>query len=326
MVRKYETLPGKTPRKKHTEETIEAALKDIAKGLSVRQAAEKYGIPKSILGRKSKGKGLGSPGHPCALEPKLEEELAGALLVCADWGLPQTLMDLRYFLKNYLDRKGVRSKFADNLPGVEWAKGFLLRHSELNHRNAVNIKRGRARLTSQQFVEFFDCLETSLDGVPPGNILNYDETNLTDDPGKKRVITRRGSRYPERVINSSKSGISLMFGCFADGKPIPIYVVYKAKHMWDSWVDGGPDGTRYNRTKSGWFDGVTFQDWFLHIALPELKKREGPKVMIGDNLSSHLSPDIIRRCQENNIRFVFLPPNSTHLTQVPYFIVHLYTK
>ena len=42
-----------------------------------------------------------------------------------------------------------------------------------------------------------------------------------------------------------------MFGCFADGATIPIYVVYKSKLMWDSWVSGlsgGPLGTRYNRT------------------------------------------------------------------------------
>lgn len=37
--------------------------------------------------------------------------------------------------------------------------------------------------------------------------------------------------------------------------------------------------------------------------------------MIGDNLSSHLSIDLIRECKEKDIHFVFLPANSTHLTQ-----------
>lgn len=37
--------------------------------------------------------------------------------------------------------------------------------------------------------------------------------------------------------------------------------------------------------------------------------------MIGDNLASHLSVEVVRLCQENNIRLVFLPPNATHLTQ-----------
>jgi len=44
--------------------------------------------------------------------------------------------------------------------------------------------------------------------------------------------------------------------------------------------------------------------------------------MIGDNLSSHISQKVIQCCQDNNISFVLLPPNSTHLTQpldVAYF-------
>ena len=39
------------------------------------------------------------------------------------------------------------------------------------------------------------------------------------------------------------------------------------------------------------------------------------KVLISDNLSSHMSVEVIRSCNENEIAFVFLPPNSTHLTQ-----------
>ena len=316
MVRSYKTAAGAKPYQKHDEETIKAALEAIKKGSSLRKASQDFGIPKSVLGRRSKGQGTGAIGHPCFLSPKLEKTLAKALLTCADWGCPQSLTEVRHFLKSYLDRRGQTSFFPDNLPGREWALAFLNRHPDLKHRNALNIKRSRAKIDRAIMTDFFANLAGSLEGVPAGNILNYDETNLTDDPGRQKVITRRGSRYPERVINNSKSGISLMFGCFADGSAIPIYVVYKSKHMWDSWVTGGPPRARYNRTSSGWFDAVTFQDWFLHIALPELKKRNGPKVMIGDNLSSHLSIDIIQKCVENDIRFVFLPANSTHLVQV----------
>ena len=46
-----------------------------------------------------------------------------------------------------------------------------------------------------------------------------------------------------------------------------------------------------------------------------LRNGSGPKVLISDNLSSHLSVEIISQCQANDIRFVFLPPNSTHITQ-----------
>jgi hypothetical protein len=39
------------------------------------------------------------------------------------------------------------------------------------------------------------------------------------------------------------------------------------------------------------------------------------KILIGDNRAGHLSANIIRHCEENNIAFVFLSLNGTHLCQ-----------
>lgn len=51
------------------------------------------------------------------------------------------------------------------------------------------------------------------------------------------------------------------------------------------------------------------------IVVPFFKKLEGPKMLIGDNLCSHISEAVRRQCEELNIRFVLLPPNPTHLCQ-----------
>jgi hypothetical protein len=47
----------------------------------------------------------------------------------------------------------------------------------------------------------------------------------------------------------------------------------------------------------------------------ETLPQEEVKVLIGDNLASHLSPSVLELCEAHNIRFVFLPENSTHLLQ-----------
>jgi hypothetical protein len=60
------------------------------------------------------------------------------------------------------------------------------------------------------------------------------------------------------------------------------------------------------------------ETWFTEIFLKWLEgqiPREEVKVLIMDNLSSHLSLTIMEQCRENNICLIFLPPNSTHLTQ-----------
>jgi len=44
-------------------------------------------------------------------------------------------------------------------------------------------------------------------------------------------------------------------------------------------------------------------------------RKEEIKVLIGDNLRAHLSPTVLSTCERHNIRFVFLPENSTHIMQ-----------
>lgn len=152
-------------------------------------------------------------------------------------------------------------------------------------------------------------------GVCPINIYNYDETNLVDDPGKKKVLTKRGCKYPEDNKNATKASVSIMMCGNATGSTIcPLYVNYKAEKLWDTWLEGGPPKTRYNRTKSGWFDSI-FEDWFFSVMLPIMKKQDGKKVLIGDNLSSHINLKVLQACEENNVAFIALPPNSTHMTQ-----------
>ena len=85
----------------------------------------------------------------------------------------------------------------------------------------------------------------------------------------------------------------------------------------DTWILGGSIGALYNRTKSGWFDGNCFKDWVQTLVIPYFRHVDNntPKLLIGDNLACHLSIDVIEICEANNIRMVFLPPNSTHLLQ-----------
>jgi hypothetical protein len=79
-------------------------------------------------------------------------------------------------------------------------------------------------LSHQEVNNFFDRVEKELEGVPPENIWNYDETNLTDDPGAKIVIFKRGVKYAEQIRNHSKSAISMVFCGNAADNLVPPYI------------------------------------------------------------------------------------------------------
>ena len=94
-------------------------------------------------------------------------------------------------------------------------------------------------------------------------------------------------------------------------------MVYKSEHLWTTWTKGGPRNTRYNRTKSGWFNTTTFADWFEFSFIPHCPTLNGRKLILGDNLSSHFSKQFLELSEQNNITFICLPPNSIHLLQPP---------
>lgn len=317
MVRNYVKKIGPRGHCRYSQETKNKAIEEVRnRQISIRGAAQKYGVPYATLNDAIKGKHPLKIGRPTALSNIEESKLVEILMTCANWGFPLTNVDTKKIVKCYLDNLGkVEKRFQHNKPGHDWFTNFIKRHRELTIRLGENIKRVRASVSEEIINNYFENLQTCLEGVPPSNIINYDETNFTDDPGTIKVVVKRGSKHPERVIDNSKTSISVMIAASADGYIFPPYTVYKAKHIYPTWIEGGIPGSGYNRNSSGWFDLIIFEEWWNTIILPRLKKLDGPKVVIGDNLSSHVSYHVIRSCADNNIRFVLLPPNSTHICQ-----------
>ena len=330
MPRIYKRKPDARIYRKISEDILKKAHDENIAGASQASVCDKYGITRSVFQRYLRqvrnSEERRTPGGQTVFTKEMATSIVDHLLHLSEWGFPFDTFDLRMTVKRLLDKNGTEiRKFRDNLPSEGWAYSFLRRHKDrIKNRLCQNISKKRARVDQQIINEYFIELANTLNGVPPENIINYDETNLTDDPGRRRMICKRGARYPERIINGTKASTSLMLAGTASGVVLPVYVVYKSDHLWSTWVEGGPADARYNRSKSGWFDNVTFIDWFKSVALPYCRRLApgSKKVLIGDNLSSHFSNEILRDCEKYNIAFVCLPPNATHLCQpldVAYF-------
>lgn len=330
--------------KSYSTKNLLKAIQQIRKGkISINRASVEFGIAKGTLMNKIKNKHTSKVGRPLVLQKNEEDSIVHHMITVSEF----TRTDLCQLVKIYLDKsKRTEPQFKQNCPSLEWAQRFIVRHKqELTERVCQNIKLSRAGLTVEGMNVYFDNLTASLtlpDGsiIPPERIFNYDETNLSDDPGAKRCIFKRGVKYPERVRDSSKACTSLMFCGSATGQMLPPYVVYKAINLYDTWMVGGPANTRYfllyiksnifisnpyslfrfNRSKSGWFDSVIFTDWVTNMFIPFIKKKklntgDNKVVLIGDNLSSHFTEEVLAACKDNNVLFICIPTNSTHLTQ-----------
>ena len=101
----------------------------------------------------------------------------------------------------------------------------------------------------------------------------------------------------------------------AIGELLPPIIVYKANNSYEVWEEGGPVGTTYSATKSGWFHSETFATWFTECFLPRANKQVGPKILLGDNLASHFNPNVVELASQHDIYFVMMSPNATHIMQ-----------
>jgi len=322
-MRTYKRKVGsRSYKSSYTTEALQKAVKEIQEGkISLRKAHKQYKIPLGTLSHRVARKHGRKVGHPTVFTADEEKAFVDHINVVASWGFPFDAFDVRILVKTYLEKQGkVVKQFANNIPSADFVRSFLFRHKEqLSLRRCQNIKRTRASVSAAEVKEYFSNLKETLDNggepIRKENIFNYDETNLSDNPGTKKCIYKRGVKYPERIKDSTKSAISVMFCGSASGDMLPAYVVYKAENLWSTWTEGGPKGTRYNRSRSGWFDACCFNDWFETLFVRHARNLPGKKVLIGDNLSSHFTPTVLQLAAEYDILFVCLPPNATHLLQ-----------
>lgn len=312
----------KKKEKKYTCSKLNCAINSVRnESISIRSAAKQWNIPRTTLRSHVRSKNpIQSVGRPLALNQNTEKSLVAVLALAAEWGFPIEVNDVRYLVQDYLNSNQILlNRFKDNLPGPRWTTNFIKRYSEeLTARKPQYVKRSRAKVSESIISSYFDNLSVNLEGIPPSQIINFDETACTDDPARNKVICRRTLKHADKVIDSSKSSTSVMFACAANGVLLPPYVVYKSRNLYESWCQGGPNGTRYNCSQSGWFESSTFEDWFESIIVPfcnSIRVDNRPFVVIGDNVCTHLSLKVAELANANNIKFIFLPANSTHLTQ-----------
>ena len=125
-------------------ETKEAALDAVTNGgLSIREAAAKFGINRGVVQRLASG--LTTPGsavgRPTFLSREVEDILAQKLLLAADRACPVPRSLLRFIARD------VAGKLALDVgawaAGDNWLRGFLRRHPALSVRKDGHISRAR---------------------------------------------------------------------------------------------------------------------------------------------------------------------------------------
>ena len=300
----------------YTPEQMDKAVSAVQQQMSIRAAAEMYGVPKSTLGDRISGRippGTDS-GASRYLADSEEEKLAEFIVGCALIGYPKTIRDILVIVQSILASRGV-----NRIITYGWWEAFRRRHPDLTLHVPSSLTKARALASNRVVVDrYFDLLkETLLENDLkdcPCQIFNMDESGMPLDPKSLKTIHVRGDTNPVTAATGDKAQITIVACVSASGNYIPPMVIWDHKSLKQQWTTGEVAGTLYGMSSNGWMDMSLFEKWFtrhfLHYA-PSVR----PLLLLMDGHSPHYSPVALQMAAEENVILFALPPNTTHFNQ-----------
>ena len=276
---------------------MENAQQAASQGMSVREAAIQFGVPKSTLhdrisGRVQPGAAAGAPRY---LYKEEEEELVRWIEGCASIGYAKSVREVRSVVGAIVAAK-------NNLENVVvshgWWDHFRARHPHLTLHTGESLAYHRAVSTNHLIIDkYFDLLEevfvSNRLSSRPHLIFNADETGLPlqHRPGKRVAV--RGQKHVHVINSGNKTHISVLACVSASGYALPPMVVFQRKTLIPQLTTDEVSGTIYGLSASGWMDRELFQEWFHRHFLQHTPSTR-PLPLILDGHSSHYSLEFIR--------------------------------
>lgn len=126
-------------------DSIQAARKAMeSEGLSLRKAAERYGLPKSTLYDQVVGGRRCGAGRPTVLTNEEEKSVVRTCQELAQLGFGLNRFLVGKVIRDYLLDQGRESPFKDGVPGQKWWAGFFCRWPSLSERKPQHFPTNRA--------------------------------------------------------------------------------------------------------------------------------------------------------------------------------------
>ena len=322
MPRTYKRAEG-ARKYGYSAESMQHAVVDVKENaMSIKKAAFLHNVNRTTLINHLKAYRSGPVGRPTLLTNDEERVIVHALIKLGEWGFGVDRNAVQCIVKDYLQSVGREHSFQCGKPGIDWLYGFEKRwKSELTRRVAQPLPANRAYACNPAVVnDFFEKLTSAYERLglrgKPQNVFNVDETGFQTDIGSQMMFCKRGAKNPHKTVaTSTKCMYTVQVCCSAVGEYLPMYVVYKGKHLYNTWCSGGPENVLFTCSDSGWMEGEQFIEWFTKVFVAGTSCLDGAKLLIFDGHSSHISPQVVELAVQNNIELLCLPAHTSSILQ-----------
>ncbi|KAL7286639.1 hypothetical protein TKK_0019135 [Trichogramma kaykai] len=224
---------SKLKRKIYSQDDVYKALKSMEDGMSSRNAATLFNIPRSTLYAKYKFiiPVEAARGPRTYLSSDEENEIVQWVLHCSERGFPITKSVLLKCVQKFVTKLKRITPFKDNKPGRHWYKSFLKRHDNIKSRVAQNLTTGRVSATEEVIRKWFGQVEDyfkkfNLMGIDRSRIFNLDESAFHLTPKGDRVLAQRGSKNVYKIVNSDKESVTVLFNVSGAGVMLPPMLLF----------------------------------------------------------------------------------------------------
>ena len=299
-----------------------SAMEAVSQGTAVSTATKTFNVPRKTLDDRVKGmvKHGTKPGPDTVLNEEEEAALMSYLVYMAQRGFPLTRTMTMAFAWAIAKRAGNAERFNPDLgPGKHWWSNFCKRHPRLTLRKSDKLNRTCAECLNPEVVEeYFDLLDKVLTDSnrknAPRQIYNCDETFLSLDATREKVVTLKNSKNVYAHSHGTTEHISMLCAASAAGFPLPPMIIYPKAYLGGTYTFAGPDDALYGKSESGYVDSELFIKWmekiFLKFAVPER-----PIILFIDGHKSHVTLDVVDMARNNDVILFCLPPHTTHALQ-----------
>ena len=192
----------------------------------------------------------------------------------------------------------------------------MKRHPGISVRLPEGTSINRATTFNKISVEkFFNNLEPFL-AIDSSRIYNVDETGISTFARLSKILAKRGKARVAVATSGERGTNTTVICCMsATGSFVPPMFIFKRLRMAEHLINDAPVGSIGDCSESGWVNEDLYGKWLIHSKNFTKYSPENPVLLIAENYSSHISLKIFYFLRTNGIKFVTIPPHTSHRLQ-----------
>ena len=201
----------------------------------------------------------------------------------------------------------------------------MRRHSSLSVRTPERVSKARVGITESSIREWFKELQLNIKDnnwenifEDASRIFNSDESNIQLCPKTGKVIGLRGWKNVYELGPAPEKSTLTFLGTFsARGDIVQPMIIFPYLRVPKDIVRSVPNEFMIGATETGWMRSETFYEFISNGFIPYLDEHNIPKpvILFVDGHKTHLSMQVSKYCEENQVILYLLTPNTTHILQ-----------